>query len=156
MKEILKRNKWYIFIVFITSIYVYIKYEEIMNMTSIIEPLSATGLIFIVWIIILLFPLFSEFDFMGIKLKKELYETKKEIKDEISKIYNLFTLYNKISIKNVISNNSLPDEKLLKYLLEIISSYGKEAINKQIDDNNKPKEFYNNIIDTLDEELKIY
>lgn len=44
---------------------------------------NAQNLIFILWLILLLFPLFSEMEFFGVKLKREIEKSTSEVKESI-------------------------------------------------------------------------
>lgn len=70
-----KRKWWYLVLLFATTGFV-VYYR---NNVSIFElkEINAMNLIFILWLILLVFPLFSEMEFFGIKVKKEVEEAKR-------------------------------------------------------------------------------
>lgn len=72
----LKKRGWHIFLLIISSAYVYIYRYDIYQMTE----LNAQNLIFILWLILLGLPLFSEIEIGSIKLKKEIEQTRTELK----------------------------------------------------------------------------
>lgn len=45
-----------------------------------LKELNARNLIFILWLILLLLPLFSEMEFLGVKIKKEVQKETEEVK----------------------------------------------------------------------------
>ena len=66
--EILKKNVWYLFLLLISSIYIFINRNDIYQLTK----LNVHNLIFILWLVLLILPLFSEIEIGSVKLKKEL------------------------------------------------------------------------------------
>lgn len=133
LSSISKRKLWYILLLLASSLYVFINRNNIGNLTV----LTVQNLIFYLWLVLLFFPLFSEMEFMGIKLKKEVENVKKEIKDEIKELR--FQISNSASA----TINYLPSkEQLIETIEEIgIKIPQKENINKE------DKESYNNKYD---------
>jgi hypothetical protein len=78
----IKRKWWYLLLLILSSIYVWHCRYEIYDMSI----LNAGVVIFILWLVLLLLPLFSEMEFFGIKLKKEVDKVKAEIKEGLSDI----------------------------------------------------------------------
>lgn len=77
--QCLKKNLWYSFLLVISSVYVFIYRYNIDKLSE----FNAVNLIFILWLILLGFPLFTEIEIGNIKLKKEIEETRKEVKESI-------------------------------------------------------------------------
>lgn len=113
----LKKRWWYLFLLVISSAYVFYYRNEIYQL----NPLTVRNFIFLVWIGLLLLPIFSEIEFFGIKLKKELHKTTEEIKSSIS---NLQTQISQIQFSssnatnlNVINGVLPSEEQLAKYII---------------------------------------
>ncbi len=90
------------------------------------KEINAVNLIFILWLALLILPLFSEMEFFGIKLKRELEKTKTEVKESINELHlQLMDLKISNSNANTINfgNGFLPSEQKLKELVnEFISN----------------------------------
>lgn len=78
-KYIKKVNIWYVLVLILSSIYVYFRRYDIYQLTE----LNAYNLVFIIWLLIILWPLVSEIDILGFKIRKDLENNKQEIKKEI-------------------------------------------------------------------------
>ena len=78
-----KRRIWYGALLLISTIYVFYYRKEIYQ----IERLNTQNLIFLIWLLLLLFPLFSEVELFGIKMKKEIEAATKDIKNVIKVIF---------------------------------------------------------------------
>lgn len=116
----LKNNMWYLILLALSTTYVLYYKHDIYQL----EKLNAKNLIFIVWIVLLLFPLFSEMDIFGIKIKKEIDKAKAEVKENLNDIRMQITEL-KITNSNANTINFgggfLPDEhKLNKMIKEYI------------------------------------
>lgn len=82
IKNYIKKKWWYLLLVIASSIYV-IRYRyEIYE----IEQFNAGSLIFIIWIILLALPLFSEIEIGSVKIKKEVEKAQSELKDSINEL----------------------------------------------------------------------
>lgn len=114
---LIKRNLWYLLLLIMSTLYVLVHWSSIYQL----KELNAINLIFILWIILLLLPLFSEMEFFGIKLKKELEKTKDELKGNINDLHTQIT---DLKLSNLNANtinfgsNFLPTEQELKELFE--------------------------------------
>lgn len=82
LKEAIKKRWWYIFLVIISSIYVFVCRNDIFQMTE----LNAKNLIFILWLILLILPLFSEIEIGSVKLKKEIEQTRADVKESVGEL----------------------------------------------------------------------
>lgn len=51
-----------------------------------LKELNAKNIIFILWIFLLAFPLFSEMEILGIKVKKEVEKATEEVKESLKNI----------------------------------------------------------------------
>lgn len=105
------------------------------------KTVTADMLVFIVWIAVCLVPFFNQFEFLGIKLKGQIDEVKKELKGEINSLRSEISNTNNVDVKPSVwvGNQSTPasDEKLLEMeekLNRIVKAteagFGYEAKNK--------------------------
>jgi len=85
---------WHFILLVASSIYVIISWTSIKSFTS----LDANSLIFVIWIMLLLYPLFSEMEMFGIRLKKEVEQVKKTVDNIVVSIGRIETMY--ADIKN--------------------------------------------------------
>lgn len=118
-KPVLKKRGWHIFLLIISSIYVYIYRFDIYQMTE----LNAQNLIFILWLILLGLPLFSEIEIGSVKLKREIEQTRAEVKESIGELkYQILEM--KVNNTNsnmlVFSNQPLPSKDELSQLQQHI------------------------------------
>ena len=102
-KPVLKKRGWHIFLIIVSSIYVYIYRFDIYQMTE----LSAQNLIFILWLILLGLPLFSEIEIGSVKLKKEIEQTRVEVRESIGELkYQILEMkINNTNSNTLIFNN---------------------------------------------------
>ena len=82
IKLTLKKRWWYFFLLIISSIYIFVYRYDIYQMTD----LNAHNLIFILWLVLLALPLFSEIEIGSVKLKKEIEQTRTEVKESIGEL----------------------------------------------------------------------
>ena len=118
-KPVLKKRGWHIFLLIISSIYVYTYRFDIYQMTE----LNAQNLIFILWLILLGLPLFSEIEIGSVKLKREIEQTRAEVKESIGELkYQILEM--KVNNTNsnmlVFSNQPLPSKDELSQLQQHI------------------------------------
>lgn len=134
--EILKKNVWYLFLLLISSIYIFINRNDIYQLTK----LNTHNLIFILWLILLILPLFSEIEIGSVKLKKELEKTRTEVKESIQEL-KLQILDIKIANSNtfVVNNQPLPSKDELSQLQKDIE-YNNSNLSSENLDFNIPKE----------------
>lgn len=78
-KYILK-NTWFCVLLLVGFCYVLKNYDNLGDFST----LNVHNIIFIVWIILLLFPLFSEMEFLGVKVKKEVEKATEEIRNSLN------------------------------------------------------------------------
>ncbi len=126
-----KRRWWYIFLLIISSSYV-LKYRyEIYQL----KELNVSNLIFILWLILLGMPLFSEIEIGSIKLKKEIEKTRTDLKESVNELkYQLLEM--KVSNSNtfVVNNPPLPSKEELT-LLQKNTNYDNQIQTETIDFN---------------------
>lgn len=115
VKSTLKKRWWYFFLLIISSVYIFIYRYDIYQMTE----LNAHNLIFILWLVLLGLPLFSEIEIGSVKLKKEIEQTRAEVKESIGEL-KLQLLDIKIANSNsntfVVNNQPLPSKDELSQL----------------------------------------
>lgn len=105
IKNLIKKHWWYIFLLTISSLYV-IRYRyDIFQMTE----LNAQNLIFILWLVLLGLPLFSEIEIGNVKLKKEIEQTRAEVKESIGELkYQILDMKISNSNSNTLILNNPP------------------------------------------------
>ena len=115
----LKRRWWYLVLLISSTIFVLYCRNNINQL----KEFNVMNLIFIIWLVLLILPLFSEMEFFGIKLKKEVEKAKAEVNDNLNdlrmqimdlKILNSNSNANTINVRN----DFLPSEQKLKDLLK--------------------------------------
>ena len=112
-------------------------------MSSMHSP-SLISTVFIIWVILLVLPLFTELEFFGVKVKKEVKEavekSNKEVKDSIN---NLQQLVMQIQVSNnatnqlTINGNPLPSESRIEELtnaIQALTAQNKEKTNETYKD----------------------
>lgn len=103
--KILKKHWWYIFLLIISSLYVFRYRYDIYQMTE----LNAQNLIFILWLVLLGLPLFSEIEIGNVKLKKEIEQTRAEVKESIGELkYQMLDLKISNTNSNMLVFNNPP------------------------------------------------
>ena len=113
----LKNNWWYLILLSLSTIYITYYRDDIYQL----EKLNAKNLIFIVWLVLLLFPLFSEMELFGLRLKREIDKAKAEVKENLNDLrMQIMELRISYSNANTINFGSdfLPNEHKLKKLIE--------------------------------------
>ncbi|TWH60198.1 hypothetical protein DesLBE_4618 [Desulfitobacterium sp. LBE] len=113
----IKRKWWYLVLLILSTSYVFYYRNNIYQL----KELNATNLIFILWLILLLLPLFSEMEFFGIKFKKEVENAKAEVKESLNDLrMQIMDIRISNSNANTINfgNGLLPTEQKLKELIE--------------------------------------
>lgn len=122
----IKNKCWYIILLGLSSAYVWYYRFDIYEM----DELNVRNLVFILWLILLLLPLFSEMELLGVKIKKEVQKETEEVKGMLQ---NLQMQVNQLHMTNSVANNinlnntTLPSEQkieeLLKSVTELQASY---------------------------------
>ncbi len=123
-------NWWYVLLTMISSIYMFVYRFKVYELTQI----NALALIGIVWVILLLLPLFSEFEFLGVKLKKELVKANVELKESIADIKMQIVDFKNVNYAsmsvNVISSPLASKEQLehLEFLIRELKASSQPTI----------------------------
>lgn len=82
MGKFFKERAWYTALLICSTIYVYINKKQIYDFST----LNGYNLIFIVWLFLLLYPLFAEMEILGVKIKKEVQKANSELKENVEKM----------------------------------------------------------------------
>lgn len=118
--SLIKRRWWYLVLAFLSSIYVFHYRYKISQLSE----LNAQNLIFILWLILLVLPLFSEVEIGSVKLKKEIEKTRSEVKESVGEL-RLQIMDLKISNSNTVVVN--PPLATKSELLEFEKSVGSNS-----------------------------
>ena len=81
------KKVWYILLLILSSTYVYNNFDQLAEQCFICL-FNGNSLIFILWIILLIIPLFDSIEGYGFKINKEHDELDKEIKDLGNRVQN--------------------------------------------------------------------
>ena len=116
--EFLKPKAWYIIVLIISTSYV-IYYRE---------SIYARNLVFLLWIALLALPLFSEMEFLGIKVKREVQKATEDVKDSVQELRIQVTqMQTQMQMTSNMATNinlgeiPLASEKQLKELRKIVA-----------------------------------
>lgn len=134
----LKRRWWYLILLVLSTIYILYYKKEINQL----KEFNATNLIFILWLILLLLPLFSEMEFFGIKLKKEVEKAKTEVKENLNDI-RMQIMDLKVSNSNAntinVGNDFLPTKQKLKELFKEFTTNSNTTTDNLSEGHSTPK-----------------
>ena len=75
-------KKWYTFLLVLSTSYLVYYRFDIYEL----DTINARNLIFLLWLLLLAFPLFSELEFLGIKVKKEVEKATEDVKESFDDI----------------------------------------------------------------------
>lgn len=138
-----KNRCWYFILLSASSVYVWFYRNDIYQL----KELNVHNLIFLIWLLLLLFPLFSEVELLGVKVKKEVQKATEEVKNVLQNIQmqiNHLQLSNSVDIS--LGNSILPSEEKMEELLRIVHELQKtnssENVTKQTDYDKKDKNVY--------------
>lgn len=115
--EKIKIGIWHIILLVISTIYIILNRKFIGNLSE----YNAQNLIFLIWLLLLMLPLFSEIELPGIKLKKEIDQVKDELSNKIQEV-RIDMMNLKISNSNsshfYMGREYLPSEDKINNLIE--------------------------------------
>lgn len=117
--EFIKKKCWYTILLTASSVYVWYYRYEIYQL----KEINARNLIFLLWLLILLLPLFSEMEFLGIKVKKEVEKATEEVKESLHDLQiqmSQMQLTNSVATNLNFSNTPLPSEQKIEELLRMV------------------------------------
>lgn len=151
-----RKEIWYVLLVLFGFAYVWFYRNELYDLNE----LNAKNLIFILWLLLLLLPLFSELEFLGVKIKKEVEKATGEIKESVS---SLQTQIMQLSINNSVVptfyiGSNLPTQEEMKKATEAVAKA--EDFSNEKNDNIQQKslldsEYKNMYILKVRQELEI-
>lgn len=96
--QYVKPKYWYIFLLIISTSYVLHYRFEIYEL----KEINARNLVFLLWILLLMLPLFSEMEFLGIKIKKEVEKATEQVNESLRNIQSQIM---QIQMKNSVATN---------------------------------------------------
>ena len=82
IKSALKKYWWYIILLIMSSVYVFVNWNDINKLNE----LNVRTVIFILWIALLILPLFSEIEIGSVKLKREIEQTRADVKESVGEL----------------------------------------------------------------------
>lgn len=136
----LKEKLWYIFLLAISTIYLVINRFAIKKL----DDASMLSTVFIIWVILLALPLFSELEFLGVKVKKEVKKAVEKSNEEVkASLNNLQQRVSQIQISNsvapqfTITGGSLPSEERMDNLIKEIHLLNEQNTNKKTEKQDK-------------------
>ena len=136
----LKEKLWYIFLLAISTIYLAINRFAIEKL----DDASMLSTVFIIWVILLALPLFSELEFLGVKVKKEVKKAVEKSNEEVkASLDNLQQIVSQIQISNsvapqfTINGGFLPSEERMDNLIKEIHLLNEQNTNKQTEKQDK-------------------
>lgn len=137
-----KRKWWYLILLTGSSLFVYQNRSTMLSIEF--DKFNSQSLIFILWIVLLLLPLFSEMEFFGVKLTKEVEKVTSEIKESL---YDLklqlmqLQVTNSVATNIQVGNNLMPSEGKMEELLQLVRGLSQSpdstTILPDIDDTDK-------------------
>jgi len=113
------RRCWYLILLVASTLYVVLQRKSI----GPLSVMTVQNLIFYIWLLLLFFPLFSEMEIMGIKLKKEVEKATKGVKDSITEL--------KLQIMDLKISNSNANSLSLTFSGDVPSRQEVLEINKK-------------------------
>ena len=138
--SILMKKFWYIILLTISTVYLAINRFAIEKL----DDASLISAVFIIWVILLFYPLFSELEFFGVKIKKEVAKAVEKSNEEVkASLNNLQQLVSQIQISNsvapqfTINGGSLPSEERMDNLIKEIHLLNEQNTNKQTEKQDK-------------------
>ena len=136
----LKEKAWYIVLLTISTVYL------VSNRFAIekLDDASLISTVFIIWVILLVLPLFSELEFLGVKVKKEVKKAVEKSNEEVkASLDNLQQIVSQIQVSNsvapqfTINSGSLPTEEKIDELTEELHLFNEQNKNKQAEQQDK-------------------
>lgn len=126
---LIRKWAWYIVLLSFSSLYVWKSRYYISDLSS----LTPENLIFLIWIVLLLFPLFSEMEFMGVKIKRAIEQANAEVKESIQELkLQMIDLKvsNSFSTTVQIANNTLPTQTEMDKLEKVLPDNRETVVEK--------------------------
>lgn len=127
---------WYIVLLTISTIYLAINRFAIEKL----DDASMLSTVFIIWVVLLVLPLFSELEFLGVKVKKEVKKAVEKSNEEVkASLDNLQQIVSQIQVSNsvapqfTINSASLPSEERIDNLIKEIRLLNEQNKDKQVE-----------------------
>lgn len=145
--EFLKPKIWYIVVLMVSTSYVIYYRKSIYDF----KELNARNLVFLLWIALLTLPLFSEMEFFGIKVKRELQKATEDVKDsmqelriQVTQIQTQMQMTNNMAANINLFEHPLASEKRLEELLhDVAETIGVQPSRSQTSENSSGGGFRN-------------
>ena len=115
--DLLLNKLWYLVIIFLSSIYVWNYRDKIFTL----DKITAAHIIRVLWLIVLLVPIFSEMELFGFKFKKEI----KKIDEQVKEIKTSILTMQMQSTTNLYNYypGQLPSNEKRKLQTEVTTNY---------------------------------
>ncbi|MBR4069029.1 MAG: hypothetical protein IKK08_10450 [Clostridia bacterium] len=131
IKMFLQKRGWYLFLLSLSSFYVWNNRTCFHN----ISQLSPKNIIFFIWIALLLLPLFSEMEFLGVKFKRAIEKANAEVMESIKELkIQMLDLKVSTNVANNFHIGTLPTTTEMETLEKILPT------NSQSQDNQFPED----------------
>lgn len=127
----IKRKWWYLLLLAGSTWFVYSNREIIVGADF--EKFTPLTLVFVLWLVMLLLPLFSEMEFFGVKFKKEVEKATNEVKESITDLkMQLIQLQvsNSVATNIQFGNSSMPSEGKMEELLQLVRGLSQNSSDK--------------------------
>lgn len=131
----IKEKIWYLILLTISTGYLAVNRFAIEKLND----ASMLSTVFIIWIILLVLPLFSELEFLGVKVKKEVKEAVEKSNEEVKNSLNNLQLIvsqtqvsNSVAAQFTINNGPLPSEEKMNNLIKENHLPNEQNTNNQI------------------------
>lgn len=158
MAKTIKRRWWYIILLIMCTGFVLCNWGKMVALSF--DNITTYHIIFILWIILLTCPLFSEMEFFGVKLKKEVEKVKEEVKEGIADLKAQIIQMNwNYSSNNqiLLNNNFLPSMDQMRELENRVEHQRGEKTQglntKDQKSNEDSKEYLTNIRSKIEKQL---
>lgn len=126
----IKRKWWYLLLLAGSTWFVCLNKQTILGDNF--EKLTPITLVFILWLVLLLLPLFSEMEFFGVKLKKEVEKAASEVKESITDLKMQLIqmqISNSVATNIQVGNNTMPSEGKMEELLQLVRNLSQNPPN---------------------------
>lgn len=122
-------KKWYTFLLVLSTSYLVYYRFDIYEL----DTINARNLIFLLWLLLLAFPLFSELEFLGIKVKKEVEKATEDVKESLQHIQSQITqihMTSSIAPSFNFGSDPLATEKKMDALLQAVEKMQQSMTNE--------------------------
>ncbi len=110
-----RRTIWYFVLLIASSIFLWFHRFDLFSF----DPFNVVTFIFLFWVILLIYPLFSEMELLGVKLKKEVEKVKQEVQKAAGELkMQIMNVRNSSSSEFHVHYASLPSQQELTALSE--------------------------------------